>query len=644
MSQRLQCPWGKTPASQDDIFPYSGGMPCGWSPSSLDRNRMAHATNGNGTGGARKGSGNVKKGAKSVYTAPSPAPIPLPDGGLLQSWGSAPADVDETQLLRDIHDAMPLEAKLRKMPKLVPEEWNAPTLLYTQLSAKGGVSLFPKEAIPSVMRSVGFTAAATAMLITAIPSTLGLGSYPHSQVECTIVLNDTSEEKEVRVSRWCVQLGFTAHVFRVAEGNWKSLVGHQNAVLVTSLGFWKNMASLWLALAKFKFEVTFPTLSWLTPTWPRASCSFQVWMGPSSRSMLTVKLILQWWTRSWYGCLTTPPWRQDVNCLMDFRISDWFARGGQHHIASQPSLLVRRMPRRFARSTALSSRLMVAGSSMVCRWPTALQVRSSFSKIKAGIPMWLNILMPRVSVFSQIRWDRILLCNFTLQTVMPCRSSSRRSTVQLEPCPNGLQHSRLPKQVPHCQAKLVSLASSRKISWSQSHRKTSVQVRRPAPRRRRKDRRLSKSEGPFWLQTSGFTSPTLVKRGWASVCCAQRSQQMRALHGNGTDSIPTCWLGSFNADGLTKSGRWNTLLSYEYDILCLQETHLSASKQQVLTSSTSLHCLWGAPILGTSRCGVGIIVNPIKICKHHSHCLASGSLLFSILERCAFTSHFGAST
>ena len=108
MRQRLQCPWGKTPASQDDIFPYSGGMPCGWSPSSLDRNRMAHATNGNGTGGARKGSGNGKKGAKSVYTAPSPAPIPLPDGGLLQSWGSAPADVDETQLLRDIQDAMPL--------------------------------------------------------------------------------------------------------------------------------------------------------------------------------------------------------------------------------------------------------------------------------------------------------------------------------------------------------------------------------------------------------------------------------------------------------------------------------------------------------------------------------------------------------
>ena len=127
MRQRLQCPWGKTPASQDDIFQYSvtdvsdfcfqsqlshvatyGGMPYGWSPSSLDRNRMAHATNGNGTGGARKGSGNGKKGAKSVYTAPSPAPIPLPDGGLLQSWGSAPADVDETQLLRDIQDAMPL--------------------------------------------------------------------------------------------------------------------------------------------------------------------------------------------------------------------------------------------------------------------------------------------------------------------------------------------------------------------------------------------------------------------------------------------------------------------------------------------------------------------------------------------------------
>ena len=179
---------------------------------------MAHATNGNGPNGARKGSGKGKKGSKGAYASPAPVPVPLTDSSLLSNLGTANTDEDEFHLRREIQAAMPVEAKLRRMPKLVAAEWSVPTMVYTQLSVKGGVSLVPKEAIPAVMRAVGFTAAATAMLITTDPSSLGLGSYPHSQVECTIILNDNSEEKEVRVNRWCVQLGFTARVLRVAEG------------------------------------------------------------------------------------------------------------------------------------------------------------------------------------------------------------------------------------------------------------------------------------------------------------------------------------------------------------------------------------------------------------------------------------------
>ena len=92
---------------------------------------------------------------------------------------------------------------------------------------------------------------------------------------------------------------------------------------------------------------------------------------------------------------------------------------------------------------------------------------------------------------------------------------------------------------------------------------------------------------------------------------------LHALHGNtpGVSPFSTCWLASFNSDGLSTAGRWQTFLSYDYDILCLQETHLSSAKQKVFTSSTSLHCLWGAPVTGSSKCGVGVVVKPTKFAK-----------------------------
>ena len=88
---------------------------------------------------------------------------------------------------------------------------------YPHLSSKGGVTLVPKAKIPAVIHQVGFTANATAMLIIQQPGDLGLASYPHSRVDCTILLPDIDGAREVRVTRWCVQLGFTAQVPRIAE-------------------------------------------------------------------------------------------------------------------------------------------------------------------------------------------------------------------------------------------------------------------------------------------------------------------------------------------------------------------------------------------------------------------------------------------
>ena len=107
--------------------------------------------------------------------------------------------------------------------------------------------------------------------------------------------------------------------------------------------------------------------------------------------------------------------------------------------------------------------------------------------------------------------------------------------------------------------------------------------------------------------------PSLVKRCWDDIVRTSRSRELHALNGNTSSTLSTLWMASFNSDGLFRPGRWNTLLSYEYDILCLQETHLTAAKQQVLsTTSSSLHCLWGAPVTENSRCGVGIVVNSSK--------------------------------
>lgn len=106
--------------------------------------------------------------------------------------------------------------------------------------------------------------------------------------------------------------------------------------------------------------------------------------------------------------------------------------------------------------------------------------------------------------------------------------------------------------------------------------------------------------------TSRGSQGKLPAKGWLFTLCVHRSKALRALRGNPTTS--TSWLASLNVDGLAQPGRWQILLSYGYDVLCLQETHLTATKQQLLSSNASLQCLWGAPVTTSSRCGVGAII------------------------------------
>ena len=126
--------------------------------------------------------------------------------------------------------------------------------------------------------------------------------------------------------------------------------------------------------------------------------------------------------------------------------------------------------------------------------------------------------------------------------------------------------------------------------------------------------RLATLLGPIHASEQATTSRgsqgKLPAKGWLFTLCVHRSKALRALRGNPTTS--TSWLASLNVDGLAQPGRWQLLLSYGYDVLCLQETHLTATKQQLLSSNASLQCLWGAPVTTSSRCGVGAVVNPKK--------------------------------
>ena len=192
--------------------------PSGWAISSLLRNRLLHALHGNGGKGG-KGKTKTKQRLEAKGGVVSTA-TPTLDGDVASvSMSTMLDEVRDADLVQAIKASMPVEAQLRSLPTLVATEWSAPVMSHTQLSAKGGIALVPKQNIPFVLRQVGFTAQPTAILITQAPSSLGLGSYPHTQVACTINLRGGDGDQAVRVDRWCVQLGFGSHVLRVAEGS-----------------------------------------------------------------------------------------------------------------------------------------------------------------------------------------------------------------------------------------------------------------------------------------------------------------------------------------------------------------------------------------------------------------------------------------
>ena len=122
--------------------------------------------------------------------------------------------------LEEVRSALPEAAKQRTVPTLIQNEWDATVRPYTELDSVGGVSIVPKEMIPDVLRTVGYTLAPTAMLTTQPPAELGLKGYPSTHLACTInVRDDDGQIKELLVQRHLIQIGFGAHVHKAAAGD-----------------------------------------------------------------------------------------------------------------------------------------------------------------------------------------------------------------------------------------------------------------------------------------------------------------------------------------------------------------------------------------------------------------------------------------
>lgn len=188
----------------DNILQWFSGFPSlvsipdyFWSISRKCRNRLAHMLVGNGAKGQQKG--------KNSKSAGSTAPT--------NEW------MDEQQFLESVRAAQPQAAQLRAQTTLLPSEWNVEVVHHQCLTARGGVSVVPRNALATVIERVGYTGHATAAVVVQPPDQLGLKAYVRDSIICSLLVPGLNGEvKTVQATRWLVQLGFGPKVEMVAEG------------------------------------------------------------------------------------------------------------------------------------------------------------------------------------------------------------------------------------------------------------------------------------------------------------------------------------------------------------------------------------------------------------------------------------------
>ena len=160
-----------------------------WAPSASQRNKLARLIHGNGSRSGGKGKGKSKaqrsegKGAYSSTYAPTPLVVAENDFSFPN-----PDDADDRALLQEIQDAMLMEARIRKMPTLVADEWN-PSHALPHSQWRGGFG--PKRRRRQRHPRSGVCSPA---LHHAHYAALGLASYFHEQVDCSVLVREGGDD------------------------------------------------------------------------------------------------------------------------------------------------------------------------------------------------------------------------------------------------------------------------------------------------------------------------------------------------------------------------------------------------------------------------------------------------------------------
>ena len=200
-----------------------------WHVSAKSRNKFMHVFNGNGSSRAAKGSGKSKNKSKEQRSpegvaSSSQQPASSVGGkgpevsdaylegvrmamGSIQHSDQSEERLEAERLLREqIRSSLPVHL-VSPSPQLVQEEWNAQVVSSQSLSAMGGVAVVPKKEIPEVLRRVGQTSRATAIVTTQPASDLYMPGAPCKEVFCSILVASDSGLAKVAVKRFLIQLG-----------------------------------------------------------------------------------------------------------------------------------------------------------------------------------------------------------------------------------------------------------------------------------------------------------------------------------------------------------------------------------------------------------------------------------------------------
>jgi len=175
-----------------------------WCISRKDRNKRMHAACGNG--GPPKGKGRGKHAGKSSNAQAMPI-----------NEAVRPDSLED--IAAQVARVLPQAAVLRAQSELLQSEWDAEVRSHQSLDARGGISLVPKNAIPSVVQRVSYTTHPTAILICEQPDRVGLRGYPRKLVSLQLsAMGPDGQRQIVQVERYLVQMSYGEPVQQILSG------------------------------------------------------------------------------------------------------------------------------------------------------------------------------------------------------------------------------------------------------------------------------------------------------------------------------------------------------------------------------------------------------------------------------------------